>query len=510
MPTSTAAFDALRASFEVLNEKIPTSQASINPTDHRTDHQDGLLKDLDISFLKNLIESPLVRNLLEVQEKLEDQQASAASPLRDEHGQLCTVSQAFYQVRELCNVVMSRGGLNQAARDARTLSAILENPHFEALVGAHDKIINKNYDNHSSTNNHRGGLDESYEMTALMDNSDDQMSSIVPTNAIRMVGVRKNNNEPLGMTVCVEDNGHVAIARILSGGLIDKQGLLHVGDVILEVDGEPVDSPETLMEMLKQSDEIVTFKISPSTKDIVPTTASFMRALFSYDPSADKLLPCKEVGLAFKQGDVLEVLNQEDPNWWQARLVSSIATRAGLIPSQELEERRRAFVRPEFDYATKTSICGTRIRKKKKKEMYQLRGNFEFDKAELTLYEEVCRTPPFERKTLILIGSHGVGKGALKSRLASYDPERFEVPLPYTSRPIRPGEFDGKNYYYLSREQMEKEIAEGKFLEWGEYQDQLYGTKLDTIREVIQSGKMCIIDCNPQVRQPLVFCAIPN
>jgi hypothetical protein len=97
-----------------------------------------------------------------------------------------------------------------------------------------------------------------------------------------------------------------------------------------------------------------------------------MRTLYNYDPTQDSLLPCREVGLAFKQGEILEILNQEDPNWWQARKVDSPISHAGLIPSQELEERRRAFVRPEFDYSTRTSICGTKITKKKKKEMYHL------------------------------------------------------------------------------------------------------------------------------------------
>lgn len=43
----------------------------------------------------------------------------------------------------------------------------------------------------------------------------------------------------------------------------------------------------------------------------------FVKALYTYDPAKDSLLPCKEIGLAFKQGDILQVLNQEDPNWWQ-------------------------------------------------------------------------------------------------------------------------------------------------------------------------------------------------
>ena len=173
------------------------------------------------------------------------------------------------------------------------------------------------------------------------------------------------------MTVAVEDD-MVVIARILSGSVIDRQGLLHVGDVILEANGVEITSPEQLQEEIRKCKGSITLKVSPSTKDTIQPSVCYMRALYNYDPTQDSLLPCREVGLAFKQGEILEIVNTEDPNWWQARRVESPNSQAGLIPSQELEERRRAFVRPEFDYATTTSICGTRITKKKKKEMYQL------------------------------------------------------------------------------------------------------------------------------------------
>ena len=46
-----------------------------------------------------------------------------------------------------------------------------------------------------------------------------------------------------------------------------------------------------------------------------------MRALFSYDPALDTLLPCKEIGLGFQMGDILHIVDQSDPNWWQAKKV---------------------------------------------------------------------------------------------------------------------------------------------------------------------------------------------
>ena len=54
----------------------------------------------------------------------------------------------------------------------------------------------------------------------------------------------------------------------------------------------------------------------------------------------------------------------------------------------------------------------------------------DFDRTELMIYEEVARMPPFQRKTLVLIGGQGVGRRALKSRLNKADPDRFGCVLP--------------------------------------------------------------------------------
>jgi len=68
-----------------------------------------------------------------------------------------------------------------------------------------------------------------------------------------------------------------------------------------------------------------------------------------------------------------------------------------------------------------------------------------------------------------------------------------------TSRPRESYEEDGRSYFFMDREEMEKDIREGQFLEYGEHNKNLYGTKLDSIREVIRQGKMCVLDCNPSV-----------
>lgn len=63
--------------------------------------------------------------------------------------------------------------------------------------------------------------------------------------------------------VHVDENKQLVIARILGGGTIDKQGLLHVGDVILEVNGVEVYTPEDLQTEISKSSDSVTLKIGP-------------------------------------------------------------------------------------------------------------------------------------------------------------------------------------------------------------------------------------------------------
>lgn len=86
----------------------------------------------------------------------------------------------------------------------------------------------------------------------------------MPSETIKMVGLRRNPNEPLGLTVEVDEHKQLMVARILSGGMIDRQGLLHPGDVILEVNGVAVSTPEGLQEQILLAKESVTLKIGPS------------------------------------------------------------------------------------------------------------------------------------------------------------------------------------------------------------------------------------------------------
>lgn len=62
--------------------------------------------------------------------------------------------------------------------------------------------------------------------------------------------------------------------------------------------------------------------------------------------------------------------------------------------------------------------------------MYKSKQNGEFDKADIMIYEEVTKMPPFKRKTLVLVGVQGVGRRTLKNRLINSDPDKFGTIIP--------------------------------------------------------------------------------
>ncbi|XP_019607795.2 MAGUK p55 subfamily member 2 isoform X11 [Rhinolophus sinicus] len=289
--------------------------------------------------------------------------------------------------------------------------------------------------------------------------------------------------------------------------MVAQQGLLHVGDIIKEVNGQPVGSdPRALQELLRSASGSVILKILPSYQEPHLPRQVFVKCHFDYDPARDSLIPCKEAGLRFTAGDLLQIVNQDDANWWQAELCPRPfqachveGGSAGLIPSQLLEEKRKAFVKRDLELTpTSGTLCGSLSGKKKKRMMYLTTKNAEFDRHELLIYEEVARMPPFRRKTLVLIGAQGVGRRSLKNKLIMWDPDRYGTTVPYTSRRPKDSEREGQGYSFVSRAEMEADIRAGRYLEHGEYEGNLYGTRIDSIRGVVAAGKVCVLDVNPQ------------
>lgn len=75
-------------------------------------------------------------------------------------------------------------------------------------------------------------------------------------------------------------------------------------------------------------------------------------------------------------------------------------------------------------------MCGLIDRKKKKKILFNAKEHSMLDRADLRLYEEVSQMPPFQRKILVLIGTEGMGRRTLKSKLLNLDPDNFGATIP--------------------------------------------------------------------------------
>ena len=93
---------------------------------------------------------------------------------------------------------------------------------------------------------------------------------------------------------------------------------------------------------------------------------------------------------------------------------------------------------------------------------------------------------------IVISGPAGSGKGTVNARLLATGEYAFSVSA--TTRAPRPGEKDGVNYYYISREEFEKRIAEGGMLEYTEYCGNYYGTPKKEALEIIESGKNLILE----------------
>jgi guanylate kinase len=120
---------------------------------------------------------------------------------------------------------------------------------------------------------------------------------------------------------------------------------------------------------------------------------------------------------------------------------------------------------------------------------------------------------------IVLSGPSGVGKGTVRKALFESEGHNFTYSISMTTRQPRAGEVDGEDYYFVTREEFEKRIAEGKFLEYAEFVGNYYGTPIDKVKENIAAGKEVVLEIEVegarQVKQKMsdavfIFIAPPS
>uniref|UniRef100_A0A674N1E2 MAGUK p55 scaffold protein 7a n=1 Tax=Takifugu rubripes TaxID=31033 RepID=A0A674N1E2_TAKRU len=451
----------------------------------------------DSTFLKDLFGEKSLYSLIKIHDILRHYEESKPLPVLDSAVTLGSQVRLFKTINlYVFSVTVFGSILFQLLEDIQKISKSF------IILSVHDTVAQKNYDP---------------ELPPLPEDIDDDEDSV---KIIRLV----KNKEPLGATIRRDDDtGAILVARIMKGGAADRSGLIHIGDELKEVNGIPVDDkkPEEVIRILSQSQGAITFKVVPCLKEEVPSKEPkvFVKALFNFDPNEDKAIPCKEAGLAFKKGSILQIMSQDDATWWQARLEVEANPRAGLIPSKQFQERRFALRGPAPALSLKRtpsrrsckhkkgigfrrSFRLSKRDKKTNKAMYESKKSEMYDMADVPTYEEVTpyhRLAGAKHRLVVFVGPTGVGLNELKKKLLISDPQHFGVTIPHTSRAKRNQESDGVEYHFISKHLFETDIHNNKFIEYGEYKGNYYGTSLDSIRSILSKNKVCLLDVQPQM-----------
>ncbi|KAM6969915.1 disks large homolog 2 isoform 17-T17 [Aplochiton taeniatus] len=345
-----------------------------------------------------------------------------------------------------------------------------------------------------------------------------------------------------------EDGEGIFVSFILAGGPADLSGELRRGDQIISVNGIDLRGAthEQAAAALKGAGQMVSIvaqyrpeeygrfeaKIHDLREQMMNHSMSsgsgslrtnqkrslYVRALFDYEKAKDSGLPSQ--GLSFRYGDILHVINASDDEWWQARRVTphGDSEEMGVIPSKKRVERKeRARLKTVKFNAKPGSLDSKGSFNDKRKKNFIFTRKFPFYKNKefgeqdgsdsdrsqedvILSYEPVIRQEINYARPVIILGPM---KDRINDDLISEFPDKFGSCVPPanssghedTTRQRRDYEVDGRDYHFvMSREQMEKDIQEHKFIEAGQYNDNLYGTSVQSVKYVAERGKHCILD----------------
>ncbi|XP_056310013.1 MAGUK p55 subfamily member 3 isoform X2 [Danio aesculapii] len=461
----------------------------------------------DMVFLKDVFSERSLSCLMKIHEKLRQYEKQSPTPV-------------LHSASTLAEDVAEELQSGPMSVEEKELLHLLTSPHLKAVLSVHDTVAQKNFDP---------------VLPPLPDDFDDELDE----ESVKIVRLVKNK-EPLGATIRRDEStGAVIVARIMKGGAADRSGLVHVGDELREVNGSSVmhKRPDEISQLLSQSQGSITLKIIPAIKeeDKLQENKVYVRALFDYTPLEDKATPCQEAGLPFKRGDVLQVVSQDDQTWWQAKRIGDCNLRAGLVPSKQFQERRLAYrikmgtlqnskspKKAVYDqgcdkedcdcegYFNGQYIAGLRrsfrlSRKDRRGSSGEANVSDQNDTDFLT-YEEVTRYQQRSNerpRLVVLIGSLGARINELKQKVIAENPHRYAVAVPHTTRPKKSHEKEGVEYHFVTKQAFDADAQNNKFIEYGEYKENLYGTSIEAIRSVQAKNKMCLVDVQPEALKAL-------
>ncbi|XP_059680493.1 disks large homolog 3 isoform X3 [Gavia stellata] len=319
-----------------------------------------------------------------------------------------------------------------------------------------------------------------------------------------------------------EDGEGIFVSFILAGGPADLSGELRRGDRILSVNGVNLRNAthEQAAAALKRAGQTVTIvaqyrpeeysrfesKIHDLREQMMNSSMSsgsgslrtsekrslYVRALFDYDRTRDSCLPSQ--GLSFSYGDILHVINASDDEWWQARLVTphGESEQIGVIPSKKRVEKKERARLKTVKFHARTGMIESNREFPGLSDDYYGAKNLKGQEDAILSYEPVTRQEIHYARPVIILGPT---KDRINDDLISEFPHKFGSCVPHTTRPRRENEVDGQDYHFVvSREQMEKDIQDNKFIEAGQFNDNLYGTSIQSVRAVAERGKHCILD----------------
>uniref|UniRef100_A0A1A8FL09 Membrane protein, palmitoylated 3 (MAGUK p55 subfamily member 3) n=1 Tax=Nothobranchius korthausae TaxID=1143690 RepID=A0A1A8FL09_9TELE len=483
----------------------------------------------DMVFLKDVFSERSLGYLMKIHEKLRQYERQSPTPV-------------LHSASSLAEDVADELQGGPMSTEEKELLHLLTSPHLKAVLSVHDIVAQKSFDP---------------VLPPLPDDFEDELDE----ESVKIVRLVKNK-EPLGATIRRDEaTGVVIVARIMRGGAADRSGLVHVGDELREVNGVSVihKRPDEISQLLSQSQGSITLKIIPAIKeeDRLKDSKVYMRAWFDYTPLDDKATPCQEAGLPFKRGDILQVVTQDDPTWWQAKRVGDSNLRAGLIPSKQFQERRLAYrmkmgtlpnpkspkkplseqgcdkedcdcegyfngqyidivspkckaVAPSCGQVFSWEFYSAGLRRSFRLSRKDRQGSsgegFEPGDQEFLTYEEVTRYQQRSNerpRLVVLIGSLGARINELKQRVIADNPHRYAVAVPHTTRPKKPHEKDGVEYHFVTKQQFDADVLNNKFIEHGEYKENQYGTSIEAVRSVQAKNKMCIVDVQPEALKRL-------